>query len=111
MKKSPITPELLGTIALFSVYILWGTTFLGIRLAVETVPPLIVGMSRHTFGGALLLVGLFLFKKFEKPTLREARNALFIGGITAGISNGALTWSEVNVPSSYASIAFTTMPL
>jgi drug/metabolite transporter (DMT)-like permease len=90
---------------------LWGCTFIGIRFAVETIPPLLAGVFRHGIGGLLLILGLLLFKRWKKPDKKEFINALFIGSITAGLSNGTLMWSEVNVPSAYAAIAFTTMPL
>lgn len=103
--------ESIGLASLIAVYALWGSTFLGIRLAVETIPPMIAGLGRHGFGGLTLALGLWLLGRWVMPSRRECRNALFIGALTAGISNGALTWSEVNVPSSYAAISFTTMPL
>lgn len=101
----------LGYVCLFAVYVLWGCTFIGIRFAVETIPPLLAGVFRHGIGGLLLIFGLLLFKRWKKPNKWEFLNALFIGSITAGLSNGTLMWSEVNVPSAYAAIAFTTMPL
>ena len=103
--------ETAGLFCLFAVYFLWGSTYLGIRLAVESIPPMIAAMGRHLFGGAVLAAGLFALGKWERPSAAESVRALGVGALTAGISNGALMWSEVNVPSAYASIAFTTMPL
>ncbi len=108
---APKRQETLGYIGLFAVYILWGSTFLGIRMAVETIPPLIAALGRHAFGGGVLVLGLLAAGKWGKPKRREVRHALAIGMLTAGFSNGALMWTEVNVPSSYAAIAYTTMPL
>jgi drug/metabolite transporter (DMT)-like permease len=103
--------ETVGLICLSAVYLLWGSTFLGIRLAVETIPPLIAGLARHGFGGLVLALVLFLLGRWVKPNWKEKKNALIVGALTAGISNGALMWAEVQVPSAYAAITFTTMPL
>jgi drug/metabolite transporter (DMT)-like permease len=91
------------------VYIVWGSTFLAIRISVETVPPLLVGGFRHFFGGILLLLLLRLTgKRIER---RGIFQAMFVGLLTAGISNGSLIVVEKTVPSGIAAIAFTTMPL
>jgi drug/metabolite transporter (DMT)-like permease len=103
--------EKTGLICLFAVYILWGSTFLGIRLAVESIPPLVATFARHSFGGVALLILLLLAKRWQQPSRQEWMNGLLVGSLTAGISNGALMWSGINVPSAYSAIAFTTMPL
>ncbi len=103
--------ERTGLLCLFAVYILWGSTFLGIRLAVETIPPLAATFARHCFGGIGLFGLLVLLRRWEAPSAMQLRNALFVGSLTAGLSNGALMWSGLSIPSSYSAIAFTTMPL
>jgi drug/metabolite transporter (DMT)-like permease len=92
------------------LYFLWGSTFLAIRLSVETIPPLLVGCFRHLGAGVLLLVIRLCFSKVTwkmRPTL----NALWVGSITLGLSNGSLILVEKTVPSSLPALAFTSMPL
>ncbi len=93
-----------------TVYVVWGSTFLAIRLAVETIPPLLVGGCRHFFGGLFLLLWVLAVSKV-RATRREIATASGIGILTAGISNGFLIVAEKTVPSSIAAIAFTAMPL
>jgi drug/metabolite transporter (DMT)-like permease len=95
---------------LIVLYFLWGATYLGIRVAVETIPPFYVGAFRYLFAGAVMLVVLQA-KGRLRASRKETQNALFMGVITAGISNGAMIYSEKTVESSIAAIAFTCMPL
>lgn len=95
---------------LIILYLLWGATFLGIRVAVETIPPFYVGALRYLFAGGILLV-LVKTRKSAKAQPREIKNAVVMGILTAGISNGAMITSEKTVDSGIVAIAFTCMPL
>ena len=104
--------EKIAFLCLLCLYCLWGSTFLGIRFAVQTVPPFIVGVIRHGFGGLALVTFLVAGrnrKAFGSRT--QIFNALKMGLITAGISNAALAWAGTHVPSGISAVAFATMPL
>ncbi len=95
---------------LVTLYLLWGATYLGIRVAVETIPPFFVGACRYVIAGAIMLAVLQI-KARLKAQSREVRNALVMGVLTAGISNGAMIYAETTVDSGIVAIAFTCMPL
>jgi drug/metabolite transporter (DMT)-like permease len=92
------------------LYFLWGSTFLAIRLSVETIPPLLVGGVRHLAAGVLLLVLRLTFARANWEG-RAIVHALLAGALTLGVSNGALILVEKTVPSSLPALAFTAMPL
>jgi drug/metabolite transporter (DMT)-like permease len=91
------------------LYLVWGSTFLAIRLAVETMPPLLVGGFRHFLAGIILLAVIAAFGYRIKP--EGMLNAFLVGTLTAGIANGSLIIAEKTVPSGIAAISFTTMPI
>ena len=95
---------------LITLYILWGATYLGIRVAVETIPPFYVGACRYLIAGGIMLIILQAKARLRAPSL-EIKNALIMGVLTAGISNGAMIYSETTVDSGIVAIAFTCMPL
>lgn len=95
---------------LITLYFVWGATYLGIRVAVETIPPFYVGALRYLSAGFVLLAILQLKGRLRAGRL-EIRNALSMGVLTAGISNGAMIYSEKTVESGIVAIAFTCMPL
>jgi drug/metabolite transporter (DMT)-like permease len=89
--------------ALAAVCLFWGTTYLGIRVALETFPPLVLTASRFLLSGSLLLAaclaaGVPLGARRE--ILRTARN----GVIGLGVGAGCLTFSELWIPSSLAAL-------
>jgi drug/metabolite transporter (DMT)-like permease len=93
-----------------AVSILWGSTFLAIRYAIDTIPPLLMAGSRNLLAGIPLLVWALLKEK-TRPSLADwARNGvigafLFVGG------HGTLAWAELHVPTGLAALILTTMPL
>lgn len=105
MKAPPFAVPLLVLL-----YFLWGATYLGIRVAVETIPPFFVGACRYLGAGGFLLAVLFFRARLRASRL-EIKNALVMGVFTAGISNGAMIYSETTVDSGIVAIAFTCMPL
>ena len=87
----------------------WGTTYLGIRMALETFPPLALVSLRYIISGSIMLAfararGLYL------PRGRELWVACFVGFFTLCIGNGALVFAEVIVPSGIAGLIITISP-
>lgn len=89
--------------------LLWGTTYLGIRISIETIPPLYLIAIRYTISGALLLIGAFL-RGVYIPTGRELLQTAACGVICIGIGNGFLAIAETWVPSGLAALFYTTCP-
>ena len=97
-------------LAFAAIYLIWGTTYLGMRIAVETLPPFLMAGTRFLTAGMVLFVALRL-KGTPMPRRVEWRSALIIGALLLVGGNGLITWSEQQVPSSTASLVIATVPL
>ena len=104
--------RLLVVLAFAAVYILWGSTYLGIRLAIETLPPFLMAGTRFTLAGAILLAWS-RFKKGEPfvSTLSQWQKALLVGGLLLLCGNGGVTWAEKYVATGLAALLVSTEPL
>lgn len=96
-------------LAFFSIYFIWGSTYLGIRYAVETIPPLYTAGMRHLVAGSILL-GWALVKG-ARPTWNQIRASVIIGVFFFLIGHGTLHWAETRVPSGLASLLIATEPI
>jgi drug/metabolite transporter (DMT)-like permease len=97
------------TLCFLAVYLIWGSTYLAIRFAIETLPPFIMAGTRYLAAGAALFVwGL---RDGARPTLRHWREALLLGAFFFLGGNGAVVWAEQRIPSGIASLLIATMPL
>lgn len=104
--------RLLVVLAFAAVYILWGSTYLGIRLAIETLPPFLMAGTRFTLAGAILLTWSRL-KKRERFLSSPAQwqKAFIVGGLLLLCGNGGVTWAEKYVATSLAALLVSTEPL
>ncbi|MSV36027.1 MAG: hypothetical protein EXQ47_10610 [Bryobacterales bacterium] len=102
-------PHLGAYIALACVCFFWGTTYLGIRVAVETVSPIRLMALRYLFSGGVLLLGARAAGA-RFPTPREAGKTALYGLLTIGIGTGALSFSELWIPSGLASLFASLQP-
>jgi len=93
----------------FSIYFIWGSTYLGIRYAVETIPPLYTAGFRHLVAGSLLLI--WALAKGLRPTAKQIRASIVIGFFFFLIGHGTLHWAETRVPSGLASLLIATEPI
>jgi drug/metabolite transporter (DMT)-like permease len=97
--------------AFAAVYILWGSTYLAIRYAIESIPPIMMGGLRFFTAGIVL----YLFRRFnnrdEKPTLNQWKSALIVGGFLLLGGNGGVVWAEQFVPSGLTALLIATVPL
>lgn len=92
-----------------AVCFFWGTTYLGIRMSLESVPPLVLIATRFTLSGALLLAGA-LIAGSKLPRGRELRLTAFNGVLTLGIGTGTLIFAEQLIPSGLAALFITAGP-
>jgi drug/metabolite transporter (DMT)-like permease len=97
-------------LAFLAVYILWGSTYIGIRIAIESFPPLAMAAIRHTLVG-LLLYPFFRWKTGIRPTASNWWTACVTGILLLCVANGALTWAELRVPSGIAALLVATVSL
>ncbi len=92
-----------------AVCFLWGTTYLAIRMSLESFPPLMLVSVRYILSGSLLLL-FALARRIYVPRGRELAMACFSGFLTLGVGNGALVFSEVIIPSGIAGLIITISP-
>lgn len=96
-------------LALSAVCLFWGTTYLGIRMALETFPPLVLISARYILSGGILVL-FALLRGAPLPRGRELRAACFSGLLVLGIGNGALVFAEVAIPSGIAGLIVSMSP-
>ncbi|HYW47354.1 MAG TPA: EamA family transporter [Bryobacteraceae bacterium] len=102
-------PLLKPYLALVAVCIFWGTTYLGIRMSLETFPPMMLVSVRYILSGSLLLL-FAAARGIYVPRGREFWMACFSGFLVLGIGNGALVYAEVIIPSGMAGLIITISP-
>jgi drug/metabolite transporter (DMT)-like permease len=96
--------------AFAAVYIIWGSTYLAIRVAIETIPPFVMAGIRFTIAGTLLYTWM-RFRGAAAPTFRQWRSAAIVGVAMLVIGNGGLAWAEGRVPSGVASLLIAITPM
>lgn len=95
--------------ALLAVCFFWGTTYLGIRIALEGLPPALLISLRYWFSG-LILLGVAVWNGAHIPRGRELATAIGTGLVVLGVGTGLLAFAEQTVPSGLASLYITTLP-
>jgi drug/metabolite transporter (DMT)-like permease len=106
-RRAPL--PVLQLLAFAAVYLIWGSTYLGIRVAVESLPPFLLAGLRSFSAGALLFIVLRL-RGARAATLREWLRAALAGTIMLTAGNGLVTWAERAVPSNLAALAVAAVP-
>jgi drug/metabolite transporter (DMT)-like permease len=97
-------------LAFAAVYVIWGSTYLGIAVAIETVPPFLMAGARFLVAGAPLYLWLRL-RGVPAPSLREWTSSLVLGMLLIFLGNGLVTYGELTVPTGIASLFIATVPL
>jgi drug/metabolite transporter (DMT)-like permease len=102
-------PQFQAYVALACVCVFWGTTYLGIRVALETFSPVALMAIRYTIsGGAMLIVARAMGAHL--PRGRELWQTALFGVFALGIGTGTLSWAELTIPSGLAALFCTTSP-
>jgi drug/metabolite transporter (DMT)-like permease len=96
-------------LAFASIYLVWGSTYLAIRYAVETIPPLITAGIRHTIAGGILLV--WTYARGYKPTRQNWIAGAIVGALFFFVGHGTLHWAEQHVASGLAALLIATEPM
>jgi len=97
--------------ALLVVYVVWGSTYLAIKVVVETMPPLLSAGSRFLVAGALLAAVLRVRGTSLKVTRRELAASAFAGLLLLALGNGMVHVAEMRIDSSVAAMIVGTVPL
>jgi drug/metabolite transporter (DMT)-like permease len=108
--KSASTPRSQVLIAFAAVYIIWGSTYLAIRFAIETLPPFLMVGTRFFAAGAIMYLWLRA-RGAEKPTAVHWRSAAILGVLMPVLGTGVVVWSEQKVPSGIAALLVAIVPL
>jgi len=110
-------PKRTGGLALWAamgtVYVVWGSTYLGIAIAIETIPPFLMLALRFAIAGSVLFAWEVLRagRGFRLPSAREWRDSAIVGTLLLGIGNGFVALAEQTVPSGIAAILIALIPL
>lgn len=97
-------------VALLLLYIVWGSTYLGIKVAIETIPPFLHGAVRFLVSGVILLVWQKAAGQ-AMPTRKQWVSAGIIGTLLLAGGNGLVSWAEQFIPSGIAALVIATVPL
>jgi drug/metabolite transporter (DMT)-like permease len=117
-KVPPAAPKtalpLAGLLHLLVIYIIWGSTYLAIRVAVQDgsgFPPFTLGALRTLVGGSILLVLAAVRRHRLRPTPAEIRILVASGLLLWVGGNGLVTWAETQAESGYAALIIATVPI
>ncbi len=105
----PRHPHFQAYLALSAVCVFWGTTYLGIRIAIESMQPQVLMALRYTISGLILLIAAY-FMRAHLPTGRELAFTALFGVMIIGAGTGCLVFAEQWVPSGLASVFITLSP-
>ena len=108
MKKDPNTGLLI--LAFATIYVVWGTTYLAMRVAVETIPPFMMAGVRFLLAGSVT----FLFLKFRgvaTPGFDQWKQGAIVGLFLMVGGNGLVSWAEQEIPSGIAALVVASMPI
>ena len=93
------------------VYIVWGSTYVGIRAVVAHMPPFIAAAMRFLLAGLALLLFARATGKWRRPTREQWMNAALVGVLLMGIGNGLVMWAQKSIPSGITALLVATFPL
>lgn len=101
--------RLLSLLAFACIYFVWGSTYLAIRYAVETIPPLFVASFRHLIAGGLLFG--WCWWRGLRPVRQQWFASIVLGGLFFLIGHGTLHWAQQTLPSGVSAILIATEPI
>ena len=98
--------------ALGVVYVVWGSTYLGIRVAIDDVPALLMVSVRFlAAGGLMYAIASHGATRAERPTRRQVADAAIVGVLLLGVGNGVVTVAELRVPTGVVALLVASVPL
>jgi len=107
--QSPIPNPFRAYAAWIAVCLIWGTTYLAIRISLETIPPLLMAAMRWVVAGGLL-IALLKLRGERLPAPRAWPALTVLGVLLLGFGNGAVVWAEQTVPSGLTAVLVAMSP-
>jgi drug/metabolite transporter (DMT)-like permease len=99
-------------VAFTAVCLIWGSTYLGVRFAIETLPPLLMAGVRFSLAGVIVFVWARLSERsVPMPTFAQYRAAAIVGALLVACCNGLFTLAMGRVPSSIGALTATSLPI
>ena len=96
-------------LAFAAIYLVWGSTYLAIRYAVETIPPLVTAGIRHSVAGTILMI--WAWARGFRPTRAHWFSGIVVGALFFLVGHGSLHWAEKYVGSGLAALLVATEPM
>jgi drug/metabolite transporter (DMT)-like permease len=96
--------------AFAAVYLIWGSTYLGIRIAIESIPPFLMAGSRFLLAGTILY-GVMRASGVPRPQPAHWKHATVLGALLLLIGNGFVSWAEIKVPTNIAALMVAGTPM
>lgn len=103
--------DLLAYVALAAICLIWGTTYLALRIAVMHFPPFLFVGIRQIVAGAVIIAALMVFKKNRLPELRCIMHQAVAGFFMITLGNSLVAWAEMHIPSGIAAVICSLMPV
>ena len=97
-------------LAFAAVYLIWGSTYLFIKYAIESIPPFLLGAARFLVAGGLLYA-FALWRGARHAGVVDVRLAMLTGVLMLGVGNGAVVWSQQTVPSGIVALIVSAVPI
>jgi drug/metabolite transporter (DMT)-like permease len=110
MKPSVAPSRSALLLAFAAIYLIWGSTYLGIRVAVQTMPPFLMAGMRFAVAGVLIF-GFLRFKGAAWPTALQWKDQIVIGIFLLLGGNALVSWAELRTPSGITSLILGASPL
>jgi drug/metabolite transporter (DMT)-like permease len=100
-------------LAMAVIYVVWGSTYFGIAVAIQTIPPFFMSASRFLIAGVALLAWDLIRSPEARhwPTVRQLRDSAIVGALLLGVGNGFVALAEKTVPTGIAAILIGMMPV
>jgi drug/metabolite transporter (DMT)-like permease len=96
--------------AFAAIYILWGSTYLAIKYAIETIPPFLMAGSRFAIAGLVLLIWSRFTAEYERPQAKHWKTSFIVGTLLLLGGNGGVVYAERYISSSLAALLIATEP-
>jgi drug/metabolite transporter (DMT)-like permease len=107
----PRPSRALIVLAFAAIYVLWGSTYLAIRYAIDTLPPFLMAASRFLIAGTILFVWAAVSGERMREALSQWPKALLLGGMLLLAGNGGVTWAEKYIATGLAALLVASEPL
>ncbi len=112
MPDTPSRRRLLPWLSLFVVWLVWGSTYLGMRVVVAEMPPLVAAGVRFLAAGTVMAgVALLVDRRHGRPSRRQLLDYALVGVLLLSVGNALVMWSEKTVPSGIAALIVATIPV